>query len=376
LTEGNWPLWADQHPQTSTPATATCPSCGRTVAPSDAFCEGCGATLTPSAPPPVSTPNENSTQTRRLGSRNSEVITCPACGGTIDVDGYCQTCGTKAPSARDHYFQTPAPWIAGVCDRGQRHPRNEDAMALWAAGNRAVLVVCDGVSTSTDPDTAATVAAQTICDHLVGRLLDADADLDYTEAFTAAAAAGNQAVVAITAPDSPNAASATLAVAVIDGDELHYANLGDSRVYFLGQHTQELLTLDDSMAQAFIERGMERAEAEALPRAHAITKWVGRDSPDVVPRIGTRTLTEPGWVAVCSDGLWNYASAPHQLAAQLAATGKIEPIDIAKSLVAWANAKGGRDNITVALASFSGLTQPTNLGVTDPVEAQSVEGEV
>ena len=50
----------------------------------------------------------------------------------------------KALSERDHFREQPASWVAGVCDKGIRHTRNEDAMALLASeqpGGRAVLVV-------------------------------------------------------------------------------------------------------------------------------------------------------------------------------------------------------------------------------------------
>ena len=56
--------------------------------------------------------------------------------------------------------------IAGVTDRGLRHHRNEDAMALAAAdrrADRAVAVVCDGVSTSDRPDEASLAAAEAAC---------------------------------------------------------------------------------------------------------------------------------------------------------------------------------------------------------------------
>ena len=67
------------------------------------------------------------------------------------------------------------------------------------------------------------------------------------------------------------------------------------------------------------------------------------------------TLTEPGWLLVCSDGLWNYCSAAQDLAAlvqQTASTSPAdaEPLTLAGALVDWANAQGGQDNITVALA--------------------------
>ena len=62
---------------------------------------------------------------------------CLQCGGAVDDDGYCTQCGTKAPSQRDHFEEQPAPWVAGVCDRGIRHHRNEDAMALRRSTGRA-----------------------------------------------------------------------------------------------------------------------------------------------------------------------------------------------------------------------------------------------
>ena len=73
---------------------------------------------------------------------------CASCGGVVGPDGYCETCGTKAPSERDHYVERPASWVAACCNRGIRHHRNEDATAVAASaepGKRAVLVVSDGV---------------------------------------------------------------------------------------------------------------------------------------------------------------------------------------------------------------------------------------
>ncbi|HAM45436.1 MAG TPA: serine/threonine protein phosphatase [Propionibacteriaceae bacterium] len=381
MTEPQWPLWSSEHPDAVPPEVLSCPNCGQPVAPGAAYCEACGATVNPDqtvpAPQPR-TPGDASTQTRRLGSRASEVVTCAACGGTIDSDGYCQICGAKAPSARDHYSESPSDWVGGVCDRGLRHSRNEDAMALWSEGPNAVLVVCDGVSSSTDPDAAATAAAAAVRDHLIEVVTSLSAADDaaavLATAFVDASAAANQAVIAITDPDSTNAPSATLAAAVVLGDEVHFANLGDSRIYLLGEGRQELLSVDDSMAQAFIEQGMARSEAESLPRAHAITKWLGRDALDIEPRVGSTRLTAPDWVLVCSDGLWNYASEPEELFSQLtSAADQSSPVAVAETLVVWANGQGGHDNVTVALARVAALEADSNLGITD--DESSPEGE-
>ena len=56
------------------------------------------------------------------------------------------------------------------------------------------------------------------------------------------------------------------------------------------------LSIDDSVAQARIAMGVPRDEAENGPQAHAITKWLGRDSPDFIPRTGSSDRESPGWV--------------------------------------------------------------------------------
>jgi serine/threonine protein phosphatase PrpC len=63
-------------------------------------------------------------------------------------------------------------------------------------------------------------------------------------------------------------------------------------------------------------------------------------------------VATPGWVLVCSDGLWNYASEANALQALIADLSKTDAgaLPLAVGLVTWANEQGGRDNIGVALA--------------------------
>ncbi len=291
---------------------------------------------------------------------------CVQCEGAVDSDGYCTVCGFKAASERDHYREEPAPWVAGVCDRGMKHSRNEDAIALAAGqepGERAVLVVCDGVSSSIDSDVASLAAAEAARDLLwadqpQGLAVEESHVPAVESALAAAAAAANEAVVRTTDPASENAASATFVVAVVSKGRLSYANLGDSRAYWLPDGGDPvLLTRDDSMAEARIEMGVPREEAENGPGAHAITKWLGRDAPDIVPRSGNLEVGD-GWVLVCSDGLWNYASSPAEIRTVLDAGLAASPtnlVDLCELMVSWANEQGGKDNISVALARLGAL---------------------
>jgi len=266
-------------------------------------------------------------------------------------------------SDRAHYTESPSSWVAACCDRGVRHPRNEDATAVAAdlePGGQAVLVVCDGVSTAEDSAVASLAGAQTARDLLwssprTGPGLLPDRAQSVAALIGAAAAAANQAVLAVTTPASLHPASCTLSLAVLEGDLLVHGNVGDSRSYWLpdlgSTEGPVQLSVDDSIAQVRIAAGVPRVEAEEGPQAHAIVKWLGRDSPDVAPATGSRVIAGPGWVLVCSDGLWNYASEASVLQRLVAHLDRgAGPLALAEALVRWANAQGGRDNISVALA--------------------------
>ncbi|GAA3674879.1 hypothetical protein GCM10022237_38070 [Nocardioides ginsengisoli] len=354
----------------------TCPTCGATLAPGARFCENCGAQLGTAAVPAAATAPATATSdplgdapisapTRKpAGALPDPPVPagrrpCAECGGEVGPDLYCLSCGTKAPSERDHFQEQPASWVAGVCDKALMKNRNEDAMALLAGvepGSRAVLIVMDGVSNSIDSDVASLAGARAAREVLrvplpSGMGTPQGREAAVRKVLADAAAAANTAIVAVTDPDSPNPASATFTVAVLEGQRISWANIGDSRSYWLPDAgTPVQLTTDDSVAQAQIAEGIAREVAETGPQAHAITKWLGRDSEDFTPTVGSIEVTEPGWLLACSDGLWNYASEPEAMREQVRAAGTDDPAALALALVAFANASGGHDNITAAVA--------------------------
>ncbi len=355
------------------PETA-CPSCGVGLPDAARFCESCGARIgdpVASSTPPTMVPADDlgdapiSAPTRRPAHALADPPPdpgrrpCGSCGGEVGPDRYCLSCGTKAPSERDHFRETPAIWVAGVCDKGAKKSRNEDAMALLAGaqpGSRAVLIVLDGVSNLVDSDVASLSGARAAREVLrtplpAGMGTPHSRDAAVAKVFTDAAAAANTAIIAVADPDEPNPASATFTVAVLEGTRISHANIGDSRCYWLPDEGEPVqLTVDDSVAQAQIASGVAKEVAETGEYAHAITKWLGRDSQDFVPAVGSLDVAGPGWLLACSDGLWNYASAPSALRAQIEAATATDPEGIALELVAFANAAGGHDNITAALA--------------------------
>jgi serine/threonine protein phosphatase PrpC len=161
-----------------------------------------------------------------------------------------------------------------------------------------------------------------------------------------------------TAVESPP--SCTFVAAVVAGGTAVIGNVGDSRAYWLpdgAASAARQLSEDDSFAAAQMSAGMPRKEAESSAGAHAITRWLGSDSPDdLTPHTQEVDLSEDGWLLVCSDGLWNYRSDAadlqrlvHDTVARLGAAGR-HPPTLAQALTDFANDAGGMDNITVALA--------------------------
>ncbi len=380
-------------------SAVVCESCGEALEEGARFCEGCGRPVeTGSGPDPAQSamaggrsaelgdgPISAPTQLTRLPSPVPEGRRpCVECGGEVMPDGYCEECGTKARRPRDHFAESPADWVAGVCDKGVRHHRNEDAMALLASevpGERAVLIVLDGVSSSLDSDVASLAGAQAARETLRTPLPRGMGTAQSRQAAVGrvlgeATAAAHRAIVETTAPDSPNPASATFVCAVVEGPSLVHANVGDSRIYWVPDQGRPLqLSIDDSAAQQQIAAGVDRGVAESSPLAHSITKWLGRDSHDPSPRIGQLELTGPGWVLACSDGLWNYASDPAAIAEQVRSLGRgagggvVPAAELALALVGFANDRGGADNITAALARVEGAT----LAATGPVLEAATE---
>jgi serine/threonine protein phosphatase PrpC len=262
----------------------------------------------------------------------------------------------SSPS-RDHAEIDLGP-AAGVSDRGLRHHRNEDAMALTAEqspnGPMVVAVVCDGVSSSARPDEASQVAVQAALPVLAHAVKTGG---DLAAASLASVQAARQAVADLQEPTGETSASTFVSV-VASGYEVTLCWLGDSRAYWLAQPESESrqLTQDDSVAGGMVAAGLaDQAAALASPHAHVLTRWLGGDlasDPDRAPHVERYTPPGPGALLVCSDGLWNYLPEAADLAALAMPKALDDPLGAAVDMVKFAVDAGGADNITAVLIPY------------------------
>jgi serine/threonine protein phosphatase PrpC len=336
---------------TVTEASTACPTCGEPFAPGDSFCEACGAALPASeAVAPEPAPAEPVAEATVAPT----TVTCPSCGTAGEpVDGYCGNCGMKLPAPRDHQ-EVVLVGVAGVTDKGVRHARNEDAMAMFAGEGFVAAVVCDGVSTSVIPDVASQAAADAALAVLVEK---GDLDGAYDAARAAVLATEFEPSATLSPP------SCTFLAAVITDQQVQFASLGDCRAYWYAGGTATQLTVDDSWAEVQIAGGMPRAEAYAHRFAHVITRWLSNDAdPEWRPAITTFEVPGTGRLLLVSDGLWNYTLEPADLVAAMGDLGPSGPlsgeaqpaehVDLARRLVKFANDAGGSDNITVVVVDL------------------------
>ena len=315
-----------------------CPGCGASAAAADNFCERCGLELTAA----------------QVSAGSAVATACGSCGSSaMTADGYCEQCGHKAPTGRDH-VEIDLGSLAGITDRGRRHHRNEDAMALaithTPAGPATLAVVCDGVSTSHRPDEASLAAAEEALRVLTAEVRAGTSSID---AMAAAAVAAQKAVSAI-APESANAPATTIVCACVTADAVTIGWVGDSRAYWLPADDSDarLLTRDDSIGAELVAVGvLTETDAVESSQGHVLTRWLGADAAQGEPHSASFAPPGPGAVLLCSDGLWNYEPSAAGLA-ELAPSARANLGGAAARLVKFALDCGGEDNITAVLAPF------------------------
>ncbi len=239
--------------------------------------------------------------------------------------------------------------MVGLTDPGRVRNQNEDSIAqIPEAG---LVVVADGMGGHQAGEVASKLAVDVITRHILGTL--AEAGTTGNGAFEGkmigdAIQLANRAIYELARQQSEYAGmGSTVVVAVFHGGKLWVGHVGDSRLYRFRGGLLEQVTLDHSVVQELVSRGLVTAEeARMSVNKNLVTRALGVDA-SVVPDIGEQTLNDDDIYLLCSDGL-NDVLADGDIEMMLIEHGRnLEAA--ARRMMDIANERGGPDNISVIL---------------------------
>lgn len=143
----------------------------------------------------------------------------------------------------------------------------------------------------------------------------------------------------------------TLTAAMVIGEQVTIAHVGDSRMYFIYQDGRiQTATQDHSLVRRLMDLGqITEEQAMTDSRRNVLYRALGQ-AETLRPDIDTKLFPIPGYLLLCSDGLWGVVP---QAEIFKVVTSKDDMIIKTQQLVTMANDAGGPDNISLILVKFS-----------------------
>lgn len=249
---------------------------------------------------------------------------------------------------------------------GMLRQSNEDAFVAQAD----VFVVADGMGGHNAGEVASALAVKGMLDAAAGGFASA-------ESVVSAINAANAAIHLASGGPSDQRGMGTTLTAVVpleatasEPQRMVVANVGDSRVYLWRGGELKQVSADHSYVQELLSEGfISAAEARVHPRRNIVTRALGIEG-DVSADSWTLPMLVGDRYVLCSDGLVDEVD-DEQIASILRASSGVQ--HAADTLVAAANANGGRDNVTVVVvdvADDTPVTAPTT--ETTPSDATTI----
>ncbi len=251
-------------------------------------------------------------------------------------------------------------------DVGRVRDHNEDNFLVDR--KLQLYIVCDGMGGHASGEIASATAVNVVRE----TLLYNRAVIDGFQADVPTATAGDVRELLADAVETANSRiyerglasqaqrgmGTTLSLLMLIKGRGFVAHVGDSRIYRLRGGVVEQVTRDHSLVEEMLAQQSELSRDElearyknAITRAVGVTATVDVDTLDFPLHPGDRYL-------LCSDGLHGYFERPGQLDKLI----QIEDLDkAAETMIRFANAAGGKDNITALLVQIPGTAAAPEL---------------
>jgi serine/threonine protein phosphatase PrpC len=248
---------------------------------------------------------------------------------------------------------------AAATDVGRRRTGNEDSYSMWLAETDGkphaadtLIVVCDGMGGSNAGEVASRMAADTVV-----REFAAAPPANAGAALENAIKVANAQIWDLSRSQADLSGMGTTCTALaLKADQALIAHVGDSRAYLVrGEHARQLTADHSLVAQLVARNQLSPEEARNDPRRNVVTRSVGV-APEVEVDVVSpgEPLKNGDTIVLCSDGLHGQLS--DEDIASFAAGASLE--EACRDMIELANARGGPDNITVAMLRFERTGAP------------------
>lgn len=295
---------------------------------------GLAAQKTPSVPEVPQTPEATEAPATNGGDSSSELEdTAPTPATPVNAPGRAEIpvegrAGADTTNGSNSFIS----WGARS-DVGLVRSHNEDSFLV----RPPCFAVCDGMGGHAAGEVASAIAVQTIGDK-------APATADDTLLGVAVEEANAAVIEGAESGKGKPGMGCTASVALIEGNRLAVAHVGDSRIYLLHAGTLVRVTRDHSYVEELVDAGQITAdEARVHPSRSIITRALGSD-PDMYADHFSLDVSTGDRLIICSDGL---SSMVPDDQIETLAISSVTPQQAADNLVSAALTAGGADNVTV-----------------------------
>ena len=229
---------------------------------------------------------------------------------------------------------------------GQRRETNQDYMytSETSVGRLPDLfLVADGMGGHAAGDYASRFTVEKIVEYVT----ESEESEPVTVLGEAVRYANEHLLAEANADASKAGMGTTIVAAVVVGDKLYTANVGDSRLYVINQERITQITRDHSLVEEMVRLGeMDKEDAKVHPDKNIITRAIGaKDSVEV--DFYEHRLKKGDIILMCTDGLSNMVEDEDMFDIVKGARDIVEAVHM---LIEKANSNGGRDNIGVVMA--------------------------
>ena len=218
-----------------------------------------------------------------------------------------------------------------------------------------LLAVADGMGGHAKGEEASKIALNAIARAVIPDLLN---NTSFTKILEKGIQNANQDILDYTAENPEASGMGTTSVcAVVKDNQIHLANVGDSRAYRVSDDEICRVTKDHSYVQALIDEGdITEEQAREHPRKNEITRAVGI-MPSIEVDTMKLTLDSDESLLLCCDGVIAHLSDDdiHKIIRD-----SPDPQTACQEIVDMANERGGSDNISLIILSSEGSDTEEN----------------